>query len=98
MYQSFPQKRICMSSNAMPIIPKPETKENNCQDVCKEKEKKEEIEECDNNKNTSFNLFNDVFKNLELDDIIIIGLILLLLYEGSEDWLTIGLLIVVLLL
>ena len=23
----------------MPIIPKPETKENNCQDVCKEKEK-----------------------------------------------------------
>ena len=82
----------------MPIISKPEIKENKCPDVCEEKEKKKEIEKCEDNKNTSFDLFNDIFKNLELDDIIIIGLILLLLYEGSEDWLTIGLLIVVLML
>ena len=89
----------------MPVVSKPEIPRNQCMDVCEEKEEvkdeikevKEEIEKCEDNKNTSFNLFNDVFKNLELDDIIIIGIILLLLYEGSEDWLTIGLLIVVLL-
>jgi len=36
--------------------------------------------------------FLKVFDNLNLDDIIIIGLIILLLTEGNEEWLLIGLL------
>ena len=37
--------------------------------------------------------FLKIFDNLNIDDIIIIGLIILLLTEGNDEWLLIGVLI-----
>ena len=38
-----------------------------------------------------------IFDNLSIDDIILIGIMILLLTEGSDDWLLIGLLAFILL-
>ena len=81
--------------------------------TCKKEEKcdKEIKQECseekslcpsecfdDCNKNPISSLFGDLFKNIEIDDIILIGLILFLLYEGEDNIITIGILALVLFL
>ncbi len=130
MYQSFPQRRMCSSNSAMPII-KPQNNKNYCEN------KKENIEKSDNCKTDSENykniestncdeeikqeccdekslcveknkndskrnplnaLFGDLFKNFEIDDLILIGLILFLLYEGEDDIIIIGILALILFL
>lgn len=94
MYQSFPQKHISQSTNAMPVFKEQQKKEKR-PEICEEKKEKiilkDEKEKKD--KNPSFDFLN----KMSIDDIIIIGLIILLIYEGSEDYLTIGLLAAVLL-
>lgn len=136
MYQSFPQRRICSSNSAMPVI-KPQMNKNFCEENkknsgktekindicdfsdnnkninCKKEEKcdKEIKKECseekalcssecleDRNKNPLGSLFGDIFKNIEIDDLILIGVILFLLYEGEDNIITIGILALVLFL
>ena len=144
MYQSFPQRRICSSNSAMPVI-KPQMNKNFCEEKKKNLEKMEKTddlcdfsesikninckkeEKCDNkknmkcdeeikhecseekslctcdssndcNKNPLGSLFGDLFKNIEIDDLILIGLILFLLYEGEDNIITIGILALVLFL
>lgn len=111
MYQSFPQRHISQSASAMPIaketvkMPSESVKTEHFKEK-KEREKNSEKtgkkppEKAQNEKNadeikTGFSA--DFLQSLSLDDIIIIGLIILLIYEGSEDYLTIGLLAAVLL-
>ena len=142
MYQSFPQRRICSSNSAMPVI-KPQMNKNFCEEKkknlektekiektekrddlcnfsennnsinCKEEEKcdEEKKQECseekslcpcecsdDCNKKPLGSFFGDLFKNIEIDDLILIGLILFLLYEGEDNIITIGILALVLFL
>ncbi len=87
----------------MPVLKQPadcdihKDKEDNCdkKEVYDECEKKE-ICEKDHKKNNPLNLlFGDLFKSFEIDDIILIGLIILLLTEGEDDWIMIALLAVV---
>lgn len=87
MYQSFPQRHYVRSNSAMPVIKEDNIKEKSkLQEFCKEKT---EIECNDNNKK---NPLGNFFSSLELDDIIIIGLILVLFFEGSNDIMTLALL------
>ena len=86
----------------MPIIKPPppvEHLKNQCSEI-----KKDDSEKCVCNENTKnekrnpfSDLFGDFFNNFEIDDLIIIGIIPLLMYEGCDDWLTLGLLAAVLL-
>lgn len=95
MYRSFPQKHISESASAMPIlkeIPPHNTKNEKKDKTEKENEEKKLISE-KKDKNPQ----NELLQGLNIDDIIIIGIILLLIYEGSDDYLTIGLLAAVLL-
>lgn len=93
MYQSFPQKHISKSASAMPVfkeIPKvEELTPQNSQPELKKIENQPKKEEK--------NPLTELFQGLNIDDIIIIGLIVLLIYEGTDDYLTIGLLAAVLL-
>lgn len=99
MYQSFPQRHISKSTNAMPVF-----KQNTCEQKKEIPVRNEENmgiavvkNENEHKAENEKNLLTDLLGNLNPDDVIIIGLILLLIYEGSEDWLTIGLLAAVLL-
>ena len=93
MYQSFPQKHYVRSNNAMPVIKECATEEKpKKQEICEIKKEAECLEK--NKKNP----FSNFFGSLELDDIIIIGLILILLFEGTNDIMTLALLGVILFL
>ena len=81
MYQSFPQSFYNGKNNAMPI---PQQKIANASDMAFEKP-------CETNNNSGGIL--KIFDNISIDDIIIIGLVILLLTEGNDDWLLIGLLV-----
>ena len=86
MYQSFPQRHYNRSNTAMPVI-----KEMPCERETKcEKEKEECCEEKPNNP------IQNIFGSLEIDDLILIGIILILLYEGTNDILIIALLGIIL--
>ncbi len=112
MYQSFPQNRFYRSGSAMPVIkqhPLVCDDKKNCenQEKCEKKDEKKEIslhkdEKCENyekcEKNGIEGIFGDLFKKFELDDLILIGLILFLLYEGEDNFITIGILLLVLFL
>ena len=82
MYQSFPQRHYNRSNTAMPVI-----KEQPCEK--KEKCENEKVECCDEKQN---NPLSNIFGSLEIDDLILIGIILILLYEGTNDILIIALL------
>ena len=81
MYQSFPQRHYNRSNTAMPVI-----KEAPCE---KEKYENEKEECCPEKPN---NPLNNIFGSIEIDDLILIGIILILLYEGTSDILIIALL------
>ena len=81
MYQSFPQRHYNRSNTAMPVIK---------EDPCEKKEIKCEKEECCEEKQN--NPLSNIFGSLEIDDLILIGIILILLYEGTNDILIIALL------
>ena len=89
MYQSFPQKHYNRSNTAMPVIKEPpcEKKEIKCE---------KEIGECCETKQN--NPLGNIFGSLEIEDLILIGIILILLYEGTNDFLIIALLGVILFL
>lgn len=78
MYQSFPQKSFTESSrSAMPIKP----------EVVYQKEEKKEVAQ----NNFLGDFLGDFVGNLKMDDLILIGLILVLLFEGGDDWIIIAL-------
>ena len=81
MYQSFPQRHYNRSNTAMPVIKEA---------PCEEKEIKCEKEECCDEKQN--NPLSNIFGSVEIDDLILIGIILILLYEGANDILIIALL------
>ena len=81
MYQSFPQRHYNRSNTAMPVIKEV---------PCETKEVKCEKEECCEEKQN--NPLSNIFGSIEIDDLILIGIILILLYEGSNDILIIALL------
>jgi len=87
MYQSFPQRHYSRSNNAMPVIKEApcEKKEIKCENEIKEN--------CDEK---SSNPLSNIFGSLEIDDLILIGIILILLYEGTNDILIIALLGIIL--
>ena len=76
MYQSFPQGFYREQSDAMPIARPPETRD---------------IGALPQTGGGMGGLLH-IFDKLSMDDLILIGLIILLLTEGSEEWLLIGLL------
>lgn len=77
MYQSFPQKSYTESSRiAMPIKT----------EVVYTKEEKKPVTQ-----NAIGDFLGDFIGNLKMDDLILIGLIIILLMEGSDDWIIIAL-------
>ena len=100
MYQSFPQRHISKSANAMPVFKQnfPEEEKKEAESIEDEKAEIAVVKkENEHNNENEKNPLTDLLGNLNPDDIIIIGIILLLIHEGSEDWLTIGLLSAILL-
>lgn len=92
MYQSFPQRHYNRSNTAMPIIR--EASEKPCEkEKTEEKCEKEPLDICEPPKS---NPLSTLFGSLELDDIILIGIILILLYEGSNDILILAILGIIL--
>ena len=90
MYQSFPQRHYNRSNSAMPVVKEPPKKEE-----CAVEERREELP-CCNNENKASNPLGTLFGSLELDDLIIIGIILILLMEGTNDILLLAILAVIL--
>jgi hypothetical protein len=90
MYQSFPQKAYPEQSSAMPIMPAPANFAPRPREDC-------EIAPVHKNNGLLNNL--KIFDDLNIDDIILIGIIILLLTEGTgtEEWILIGLLAFILL-
>lgn len=91
MYQSFPQRNMSRSNTAMPVI------RDNHRNDCVKEEKQEKCElkipdKCEEKSSNPLSFLN----SFQLDDIILIGIILFLLYEGSNDIITIALLAVIL--
>lgn len=91
MYQSFPQRHYNRSNTAMPVI------KDNTENTCGSEPITEKCEKTDNcgakRKNTEENLIG----SMALDDIILIGVILVLLLEGSNDILMLAILGIILL-
>ena len=93
MYQSFPQKNINRSNSAIPIIkepphekcaPKKPPGEQPC--ACPPKPQQESCAAIPQN----------IFGSLKADDLVIIGILLILLYEGTNDMLIIAILGIIL--
>ena len=89
MYQSFPQRHYSRSNSAMPIV-KEAPKKEECTVIPEKCEKP-----CEADKNTC-NPLGTLFGSLELDDLIIIGIILVLLMEGTNDILLLAILGIIL--
>ena len=92
MYQSFPQRHYSRSNTAMPVIreaEKPCEKKEEIPEKCE----KETTDICETKNN---NPLSNLFGSLEIDDIILIGIILILLYEGSNDILLLAVLGIIL--
>lgn len=93
MYQSFPQRHYNRSNTAMPVIKERQEKQCEKEESAEVKCEKEVPEVCDDKKS---NPLSSLFGSLELDDIIIIGIILVLLIEGTNDILLLALLGIIL--
>lgn len=87
MYQSFPQRHYSRSNTAMPVIK---------EQPCEKKEQKCEKEVCECGDEKQNNPLSNIFGSIEIDDLILIGIILILLYEGTNDILIIALLGIIL--
>lgn len=92
MYRSFPQGHYNKSETAMPVIRETSEnsygKEDNSQKC--EKESKDLQLPCDKPKNS-------IFGSLKSDDIILLGIILILLLEDTGDVITLAVLGMILL-